>query len=424
MALNSRLLIVFINNFKIKHLGALFSLALLGCVFILGLTLEQTLTTLPEIQRLVILAVLGALAVMSLGNIWWTRTQLVKPIETLTCVMEELAKDNLTAEVPGFKRTNEIGQMARAIQQFKEQTIALKKIEAEQAENERKSREERHNLRLQFANDLETTVGSVVSTIFETSSEMRSASQIMSDTAENTGRDAQAVASAAETAACNVEDVTAASEELAASIQEISRQIQDSGAVAREAAGEAQSTQTTIRDLNTAAREIGDVLDMITAIAEQTNLLALNATIEAARAGDAGKGFAVVASEVKNLANQTSQSTETIAQHITAIQSRTADAVGEIGKIADTIVHFSDITESIAAAVEQQTAATRTIAQNMVQAHNATDEANRSIVKVAASAEDARHAATSIEQAASQLGSQSNNLKSAVDAFLVQMRAA
>ena len=54
--------------------------------------------------------------------------------------------------------------------------------------------------------------------------------------------------------------------------------------------------------LSESAKDIGEVVELISDIAEQTNLLALNATIEAVRAGDAGKGFAVVAAEVKNLA--------------------------------------------------------------------------------------------------------------------------
>ena len=63
---------------------------------------------------------------------------------------------------------------------------------------------------------------------------------------------------------------------------------------------------------NRSAQQIRTVTDIISGISSQTNLLALNASIEAARAGEQGKGFAVVAEEIRQLADQSKESTEQI----------------------------------------------------------------------------------------------------------------
>jgi hypothetical protein len=93
--------------------------------------------------------------------------------------------------------------------------------------------------------------------------------------------------------------------------------------------------------------------------------LALNATIEAARAGEAGRGFAVVASEVKALASQTSEATDEIGIQIAGMQAATRESVQTIQEISATINLISEISSTIAAAVEEQGAATREISRNV-----------------------------------------------------------
>ena len=82
-----------------------------------------------------------------------------------------------------------------------------------------------------------------------------------------------------------------------------------------------------VKKLGENSRQIGQIVDAISAISEQTNLLALNAAIEAARAGEHGKGFAVVAEEVRKLAAESQESAEQIKVRIDSIQHDTENAV-------------------------------------------------------------------------------------------------
>ena len=171
-----------------------------------------------------------------------------------------------------------------------------------------------------------------------------------------------------------MQSVASATEELSSSVNEISRQVQESARMASDAVGQARGTTERVSELSKAATRIGDVVELINTIAGQTNLLALNATIEAARAGEAGRGFAVVASEVKALAEQTAKATGEIGQQINGIQAATQDSVNAIKEISGTIEKLSEISSTIAAAVEEQGAATQEISRNVQQAAQGTQQ--------------------------------------------------
>ncbi|WP_051341320.1 protoglobin domain-containing protein [Azospirillum halopraeferens] len=166
----------------------------------------------------------------------------------------------------------------------------------------------------------------------------------------------------------SAQTVAAAAEELNASIAEIARQVTEAARTAHAAVGDADGAKSVMRELSTAAHEIGGILDIIRKIAEQTNLLALNATIEAARAGEAGRGFAVVATEVKNLANQSGQSADEIAGKVAAMQQVAEQAIAGIERVAATVHHMEEINASISSAIEEQSAATQEIARNVAEA--------------------------------------------------------
>ncbi len=274
-----------------------------------------------------------------------------------------------------------------------------------------------------LATDFQSGVGSVVKSVAESALTLRTNAEGMVKLAENTQQRSIAVSAASEEATTNVQTVASAAEELSASIREISSRVGEAAAVATKAAHEAQTVDATVTSLAQATGRISEFATLIRTIAEQTNLLALNATIEAARAGEAGKGFAVVASEVKGLASQTAKATEDISRQIEEISKSTADAVAAIRGIASTVAKVNQATTAIASAVEEQNAATQEIARSVAEASSGTSMVTENISAVSQSTENVRNSAQTVLEAAAGLDRQSEEMREAVDTFLVKTGA-
>ena len=350
-------------------------------------------------------------------------TGITRPITNMTSAMNILAEGNNEIEIYYVGQRDEIGEMAKSVQVFKENAIEKARLTAEQTvENEKREARAQHIDEL--CKKFDGNISGVVGAVSAASNEVELSAVSMSTTAEQTSQQSSVVASASEEATANVQTVASAAEELASSIAEIARQVDDSTRNAQNAVNEAEKTNDTVKSLSEAGQKIGDVVQLINDIASQTNLLALNATIEAARAGEAGKGFAVVASEVKSLANQTAKATDEIGNQIATLQGATGDAVGAIEDIGTMIGEISETSITIASAVEQQRAATGEISRNVQEAATGTQEVSSTISTVHEAAQNTGAAAGDMKSAAGELSQQSEELRNEVETFLKDIRAA
>ena len=388
-----------------------------------GAYLDDLDTKMKPIAAVLGLAILG-IALVSGSIAWMIGRSISKPLSQLGTRMQDLAEGRLDGEIPGIGRGDEIGAMAATVQIFKDNAVRIRGLEQKEAEVQARAEAERRAAMESIASDFERSVTGIVRSVSTAAAGMQTTAQSMTATASDASARAATVGAASQRSSDNVGTVASAAEELSSSVTEISRQVARSSEIASKAVSDAERTNATVGALSTGAEKIGEVVKLIHSIAAQTNLLALNATIEAARAGDSGRGFAVVASEVKALANQTAKATEEISSQVAAMQASTSEAVASIGGITETISQMSEITVSISTAVEQQGGATREIARNIQSVAAGSNEISTHIGGVTTAAAATGKAASEVLANARELDNQSGMLRSAVDEFLVKVRAA
>ncbi|MBI3516131.1 MAG: MCP four helix bundle domain-containing protein [Proteobacteria bacterium] len=375
------------------------------------------------VQTMIAVTALG-LALALLLAVLMIRLQVTGPLKAMTELMQALAGGDLERTVAGVGRRDEIGAMARSVEVFKQNALEVRRLEGEREALALRTSEERRSLLGGLASGFEASVKSMVDAVVDAASRMQATAASLAAAVRETSQRATSAESAARDAADNVGMVAAASEELKTSIAEIARRTEDSRRIARQATEQADQTGALIAKLDQASERIGGVVGLIGKIAAQTNLLALNATIEAARAGEAGKGFAVVAGEVKNLASQTASATDEITTQVGEAQNAARDTGAAITTIGGTIRHIEEIATGVAGAVDEQSSSTQEIGRSAGQAAQGTSTVSENLKAISQAAQAAGGGVEQVLGAAAALTQQAAALRSEIERFLADIRAA
>jgi len=387
----------------------------------------------------IFLACAGSVALAVVGS-FWCAIFITRPITRISRQLLELGAGQFNDNPAGLGRTDEVGKLAQAFvvfeqklreQQALERRTAGQESQAREAAMLRQSAELRdaraHEARAEHLEDLvgrfETEVEQALAALHRSGGDLERTAGTMASTIDATHQLAENVASASQHATSNVQSVAVAAEQLSRSIGQIHQQIIASKDISDAASVAAKATDARMVELSNAARQVGEIVELISNVALQTNMLALNATIEATRAGDAGKGFVVVAAEVKSLADKSASAAAEITKRIQAMQAQTRSAGETMAKVVETTRRVTDIAASVVSATEEQDRTTREIAEAVRLAANGTQRVSDNIEGVSEASAQTARASDDVSGVSQTVLQQVERLRGQVDAFLSSVRA-
>lgn len=379
-----------------------------------------------------VISVLSLLAGVGIG-IFVNRSAL-QPIKAATNNLGKMAQRDYTFVIPETARAreDEIGELARGMHTVSK---TMKDIIGQLIESSGQLGASSEELTASAeqsalaANQIAETIGEVAagaSTQLQSIDVTTKVVEQMTTGIQKISTDAEHVANAAEQASTSAKSGEDIIEKATNQMKNIERTVGDSAHV--------------VAKLGENSKQIGEIVDTISAIAGQTNLLALNAAIEAARAGDQGRGFAVVAEEVRKLAEQSQEASKHIANLIGEIQGDTDDAVVAMSKgtrevqlgteivnlagktfsdIASLVEQVSDQVGHISTAIQENASGSLQIISSIKEIDQISRAAAGQMQTVSAATEEQSASMEEIESSGGSLVKMAEDLQNVVNTFKV-----
>jgi methyl-accepting chemotaxis protein len=403
----------------------------------------------PERNLLLGLVIGGALIIGTvLGVLWLASQKLVgAPLRGLSQVMAQLASGDYRAQVQGEAREDEVGEMARAVQVFKNNGLEMQRLGAEseaqrtEVENQRQQHELArsrsaaelskvidalaHGLDRLSEGDLTYRANEAFAAEYERlrtdfNGAMAKLQQAISAVGQNAGaigagagqisQAADDLSRRTEQQAASLEETAAALDEITATVRRTAEGAEHARDVVSTAKQDAESSGAVVRravdamgEIENSARQISQIIGVIDEIAFQTNLLALNAGVEAARAGEAGKGFAVVASEVRALAQRSADAAKEIKGLINTSSEQVGEGVRLVGDTGEALTRIAAQVAEINAIVVDIAASAQEQATGLQQVNTAVNQMDQVTQQNAAMVEESTAASHSLAREAEQL---------------------
>ncbi len=365
-----------------------------------------------------------ALLLILCGVLLAVRFLVSKPLSALSKVIVGLGEGLFGLAVPGRRRTDEIGEIARAVERLQDSKMEIARLQEATGEAEYRRLLERRAELDAIAERFSHSAVSITEALGVVATDIKTRASQVAETSDAALRRLDQVAGTSSAAKAELRGAASSTLSLLASIESIRGQTRQTRSISEKVEARTTTTDLSMAQLAVAIGRVEEVAAMIMAVAGQINLIALNATIEAARAGEAGRGFAVVAQEIKILASRTAVATGEIGRHVDEIQKASGTANASVGQMKIAFAEMQALTAAIADTLDVQSGATDEIRTSVASAVESAGRVEQDMGELSSSSHLVRNASIGMLQQSEALDHEADRLTQGFDELLLFIRAA